>query len=67
MNLSGVVIYYELRAHLSMNILVTGWNGFVGSGLIDYLDSISDLVVTGVCRNKQYSANSDKKVLYISD
>ena len=65
--LAVVAVYYKLRVHLSMNILVTGCNGFVGSALIDYLVSISDVVVTGVCWNKQYSANSDKKVFYISD
>lgn len=50
-----------------MNILVTGCNGFVGSALIEYLDSISDIVVTGVCRDKQYCTISDKKVFHISD
>jgi len=62
-----VAAYNKPRVHLCMNILVTGCNGFVGSALIDDLDSISDFFVTGVCRDKQYSANSDKKVLYTSD
>lgn len=50
-----------------MNILVTGCNGFVGSALFDFLDSTTDNVVTGVCRDKQYCDSSSKNTLFISD
>jgi UDP-glucose 4-epimerase len=50
-----------------MNILVTGCNGFVGSALVNYLASMSDFHVAGVCRDEGYSAGCDAKIIYISD
>ena len=50
-----------------MNILVTGCNGFVGSALVNYLASISDFNVAGVCRDEGYSAGNNVNMIYISD
>lgn len=50
-----------------MNVLVTGCNGFVGSAILNNLESIADVQVTGVCRNRAYSTKFCKNVVYVSD
>lgn len=57
--------YFE--GFVIMNVLVTGCNGFVGSAILNNLENIADVQVTGVCRDRAYTAKSPKKVVYVSD
>lgn len=55
------------RELVIMNVLVTGCSGFVGSTLLNNLESIADVNVTGVCRDRAYSSRSHKNVVNVSD
>ena len=50
-----------------MNILITGCNGFVGSMLLKLLGGKPNFNVTGICRDKLFTAGSEVKILHLSN
>ena len=50
-----------------MNILITGCDGFVGSSLLKLLGDIPNFNLTGICRDKFFTASAKVKILYLSN